>query len=233
MHPLVISYYTPGTNYEDRASELSRSLDRLGLAHRIEPRAAKPSWVENCAQKALFIQEVRSVVRCPVLWLDADAVLRRPLHELTHASCDLAVVKRNGWDIHGGQIYFGVGPIADRLVDAWTRYCSSHPHIWDQVSLGYAWWDVSLETSVDALWLNDRLIEKISRNVVGRAIQKIMSPAAISHKQESRRSKSMQGKSQRAEFKSSDLPVWWRDAARIGKPFSLTPAQRVSLGLTP
>ncbi len=233
MQPLIISYYTPGTAYEDRAADLRRSIDRLRLEHRIDPRPQKPSWVENCAQKAVYISEVRREVRRPVLWLDADAILRRPLPELDDASCDVAAVKRGGWDIHGGQIYFGEGPVADRLVDRWVSYCTHFPHVWDQVSLGYAWWDVSLEEPVSALWLDEALITKTRRSFTGRLIQRLTSRSAVHHMQESRRSKARQSRPLRQEFASSDVPGWWRAAAAANQPFPLDGKQREQLGVMP
>jgi hypothetical protein len=41
QHPLIVSYYTPGTTYEDDAMVLAEDIRRLGLAARIEPRAAR------------------------------------------------------------------------------------------------------------------------------------------------------------------------------------------------
>lgn len=230
-HPLIVSYYTPGTAYEDHASALKASVDRLGLDSRIEPRAPKASWVENCAQKALFVRDMRQQDERPILWIDADAILRRPVTELERFSGDFAVVKRGGWSFYGGQVYFGSGPNAEDLIERWCRYCTDYPNIWDQVSLGYAWWDLSLETDLQTLWLEPGLFAKSKRNWLARYAQGVLSKAAVVHKQESRRSKAGQRAPRESEFSNDHLPAWWRQAATLDKPFVLDEAGKQELGL--
>jgi hypothetical protein len=151
QHPLIVSYYTLGTAYETHAMALAEDARRLGLAARIEPRAARGSWLENCAQKASFIQEIHRQEQRPLPWLDADARLHRPLHELQGITADFAAVRRRGWEFSGGQVYFGAGPATTRLLDIWCDYCERFPQIWDQVSLGYAWWELSLQEGFTTL----------------------------------------------------------------------------------
>lgn len=234
-HPLIVSYFTPRTPYEDHARRLKASADRLGLETLIEPRPARASWVENCAQKALFIRDVLERVDEPILWVDADACLRRPVRELVGCRADFAAIKRAGWSFGGGQIYFAATIPARRLVDRWCRYCSDYPHVWDQVSLGYAWWDMALEGGLSTLWLKETLAWKDRERETGkdglrRRLKRLIANPAIIHMQESRSSKNRQA--QHAEFRSADLPRWWKEAARQDRPFPLTADQRRSLGLT-
>ena len=231
MHPLIVSYYTPGTAYETNAMALQQDAMRLGLPARIEPRPARGSWVENCAQKAGFIRELHRQERRPLLWLDADARLRRPLHVLEGISADLAVARRRGWEFYTGQIYFGAGPAAARLLDIWCDYCEKFPQIWDQVSLGYAWWELSLEQKLATLWLDGNLFQKVSRRPSVRLWQRLFTRPPILQQQESRRSKPKQGAPDRPEFGMDDVPLWWREAAKRESPFPLDAAQRTALGL--
>ena len=167
-YPLIVSYYTPRTAYEEHARELKKSAERLRLRARIEPRETRGGWLENCAQKAFFIADIRREVREPVLWVDADATLRRPVHEVADCSADFAIVKRNGWNLFAGQIYFGTGPGVDRLVDTWCDYCHDFPHIVDQLLLGYAWWDTMLAGGVSTLWLDNRVFQKVKSDPARR-----------------------------------------------------------------
>ncbi|EAS51102.1 conserved hypothetical protein [Aurantimonas manganoxydans SI85-9A1] len=233
QHPIVISYYTPDTAYETHAEKLTASLRRLGLEYRIEGRPARSSWVENCAQKALFISQMRAELGAPVLWVDADAIMLRPLSEVAGSNVDIAAVRRDGWSFFGGQVYFGVGDAADQLVERWCRYCVEFPHVWDQVSLGYAWWDVSLETKLTSLWLGENTFQKASRNRAFRLVQRMTTGAATMHKQESRRSAKLQKAYKTKQFATSDLPEWWREACAQGRIFPITDSQRGELGLTP
>ena len=231
IHPLIVSYFTPGTAYEVHAMALLGDVRRLGLEARIEPRRTMGSWVENCAQKARFISEMHREEQRPLLWLDADARLRRPLRELAGIKADFAIVRRHGWSFYGGQIYFGVGPRAAHLLETWCGYCEAFPSIWDQVSLGYAWWDESLREPVGTVWLDEAVFEKAARGAVGRLRQRLFRKAPILQRQESRRSKALQGGAARLTFGSDDLPQWWRQAAAREAPFPLETAQRRELGL--
>ncbi|MER8547340.1 hypothetical protein [Mesorhizobium sp. M0684] len=231
-HPLIVSYFTPGTAYETRAARLKASVDRLGLESRIEPRAAKGSWVENCAQKAIFVKEVRERERRPILWVDADAIIRRPLLELVDCSADLALVKRNGWHFSGGQIFFAHTAGADTVIDIWCRYCEKFPHIYDQVSLGYAWWDTALTPNPPTVqWLNEAILQIEERRLLNRLSRKLFSKAAILHKQESRQSRELQTVPEKEPFRSKHLPDWWKGAARKNQPFPISRDQRLELGL--
>jgi hypothetical protein len=231
QHPLIVSYYTPGTAYETHAMALRGDVDRLGLSARIEPREARGSWLENCAQKAGFIREMHQQEQRPLLWLDADARLHRPLRELQGISADFAAVRRRGWEFSGGQIYFGAGPAATRLLDIWCDFCQRFPQIWDQVSLGYAWWEVSVQEGLNTHWLDESLYTRVAKRPAARLLQRAFLRAPILHQQESRRSKAKQGVPSRPEFGMDNVPQWWRAAAKQQAPFPLDEAQRRAIGL--
>jgi hypothetical protein len=228
--PLIISYFTPGTAYERNADLLRADCARLGLSARIEPRPARPSWVENCAQKVAFIRDMHLEEGRPLLWLDADARLRRRPDIFENLEADLAVVRLDGWALYTGQIYFGAGRGATRLLDLWCDYCTRFPWVWDQVSLGYVWWELSLRDPIEVIWLKQKaLYERAARGRLGRLRQAIFRAAPILQLQESRRSKSMQSAAR--EFATDDLPLWWREAASRDTPFPLDARQLAALGL--
>ncbi|RCS24413.1 hypothetical protein DUT91_09060 [Phyllobacterium salinisoli] len=227
--PVIVSYYTPATAYETLAQKLQKSAERLGLDTIIEPRPAKSSWVENCAVKASFIRDVWQRSERPICWVDADAELLRLPRELMGIDSDFAAVKRQGWNFSGGQIYFGKSAAAGRLIDRWSAYCSEYPLVWDQVSLGYAWWELSQEQDMKTTWLGENILTKASRRSLKTWLRRRITNAAFFHVQESRRSRKAD---ERKEFGSWNIPQWWRDAAGANRPFPLTAAQRIELGLT-
>ncbi len=230
-HPLIVSYYTPGTAYEANAMLLLQDARRLGLPARIEPRPARGSWVENCAQKAGFIREMHRQEQRPLLWLDADARLRSKLRLLEATGADLGIARLHGWEFYTGQAYFGAGPATTRLLDIWCGYCERFPEIWDQVSLGYAWWELSLQEKISTIWFDSKVFQKISRRPAVRLWQRLLTRPPIVQLQESRRSKAAQGAPERREFGMDDIPLWWRQAAQRQAPFPLNAAQRSALGL--
>ncbi|MBB2970582.1 hypothetical protein [Mesorhizobium sp. RMAD-H1] len=227
--PVIVSYYTANTPYETLARKLQKSAERLGLDTVIEPRPRRSSWVENCAVKANFIRDVWQRSERPICWIDADAELLRLPHELAAIQGDFGVVKRGGWNFYGGQIFFGKSAAAGQLIDRWAAYCSDYPLVWDQVSLGYAWWDLSLAGRVHATWLDENIFSKASRQSVKTWLRRRLTRAAFFHAQESRRSRTP-GESR--EFGSDDIPHWWQNAAKAEQPFPLSEAQKVELGLT-
>ncbi|KXF77480.1 hypothetical protein ATN84_08890 [Paramesorhizobium deserti] len=227
--PVIVSYYTANTTYEVLAAKLRKSAERLGLDTIIEPRLPRSSWVENCAVKANFIKDVWRRSERPICWVDADAELLRLPHELADIQSDFAVVKREGWNFYGGQIFFGKSEAAEQLIDRWAAYCSDYPLIWDQVSLGYAWWDLSLARDMNSIWLDENIFSKASRQSLKTWLRRRLTRAAFFHAQESRRSRKP-GESK--EFGSDDIPQWWQDAAKAGRPFPLNEAQKTGLGLT-
>lgn len=227
--PLLVSYHTPDEYYSSLARKLAASARKLDLDILIESRPAHEHWVENCAQKALFVRDIWHRVDRPICWVDADAEVLRPPVELKGADFDFAVVKRDGWNFAAGQIYFAKTLAAERLIDTWVDYCQAYPAIWDQASLGYAWWDTALSGTIKTRWLDERIFEKASRSALKTLIKRALSRAVFFHAQASRK---FAKSSERPEFDSWDIPQWWRDAAKADMPFALTEAQRAELGLT-
>ncbi len=232
--PVFVSYYTPDTAYEERAEELRQSLEKFGLDHVILPVVSKGDWTSNCAQKAEVIQRLRSEVSKPVCWVDADCrILRKPgfLRDFNH---DFAVVNRMGWRFASGQIVFGTSKKADRIFDEWLRLCRTYPQIWDQVSLTYAWWNVSLTDDLDTFWLPESSMCISHTRWRKRLFKRLTTRAVFYHEQESRRSrKSLPSTSlgDREEFRSEDLPDWFRQSMMKLEPFELDGSALQELGL--
>ncbi len=229
-HPTVVSYYTPNSRYEDHANRLAKSLSVLGIPYRIEARESLGSWVRNCSQKALFVRDMRNEVSGPIIWIDADAVVRRPLDNLRGCDADFSVVKRDGWSFSGGQIFFADSVNAKTLIDVWCDYATNFPHVWDQVTLDYAWWDCDYAGNLSTVWMDPGVFTKQSRTALGRLKQRIFSNATIVHAQESRTSKRTMPSAVR-EVSTSDVRRWWREAASHDRTFALSSEQRAELGL--
>jgi hypothetical protein len=89
--PLVISYYTKDTPYEQEVQRLISSCQTFSIEAQIEPRPSLGSWEKNCAQKASFILQKLREVKRPVLWVDADAVFLRAPDFREFDDCDFSV----------------------------------------------------------------------------------------------------------------------------------------------
>ncbi|HEY1190585.1 MAG TPA: hypothetical protein VGE74_23330 [Gemmata sp.] len=134
VRPVFASFFTP--IYAREAAGLVATLDRFGLPRDVRQIESHGSWVRNCARKAEYVREAR--VRHPgqpVVWLDADARVRREPVLFNRLDCDFAAHWREGHELLSGTCYFAPTPAADRLVDEWCRLCTVNPDVWDQLSL--------------------------------------------------------------------------------------------------
>lgn len=77
MKPIVISFYTLGTPYEEEAKKLIDSCLEFDIECDIAGITSQGSWEKNCAIKPFFIQQKLKDWNRPVLWVDADGVFKQ------------------------------------------------------------------------------------------------------------------------------------------------------------
>ena len=152
-YPLIVSFYTEGSEYEIEAQRLRESCRKLNLSFEIVGIKPTGSWEQNCAQKASFVQEMWKCASRPVLWIDADGMLHRQPDLLTGISADFAIHKWNGWKFASGTVYFNQTEMAGLLLDRWAKRCQRFPSVLDQVSLDLAWEDTVNAYPLETLWL--------------------------------------------------------------------------------
>ena len=75
--PLIVTYYTAGTPYEEVVQYLLDSCSRLNLRIHAEALPSSGDWVLNCGKKGPFVQQCMERFDCPLLWVDADAEIKR------------------------------------------------------------------------------------------------------------------------------------------------------------
>ena len=76
VRPIVISYYTENTGYENEAAQLIKSIVKFGLEYDVVPKPNMGGWKANTYYKAQFIREMMD--KYPdrnLLWVDADAII--------------------------------------------------------------------------------------------------------------------------------------------------------------
>ncbi len=147
MQPLVISFYTIDTPYEEEVKHLRRSCEEFGIAHDIEGIPSSGSWEMNCVFKPIFILKKMEEVGRPLLWVDADAVFVRKLDGLTAFSADLGVRMYDCPDDHRSRIvsstvFINATKEAKRVVKMWAEECllmmqekDRSLEVWDQDAL--------------------------------------------------------------------------------------------------
>lgn len=142
---MVVSFYTAQTGYEEEAKRLGKSLRKHDIEYEILPVPSRGDWISNCAMKAEFIERMLVEYGQPVVWLDADAEVMKPLELFQCALFDFAVREREQ-KIHprfgpwnSGTLYFGTSPKAMELVSLWADRSTARPEELDQLSLYEAW----------------------------------------------------------------------------------------------
>ena len=151
--PVIVSYFTTDTVYSALADRLRASCDDLGLTHRIAPRPPRGSWEANCATKAEVCLSAWRELERPILWVDADALVRARPSLLAGSRADFAIHKYWGWEFASGTLYFGRTPLAERMLETWVDRCAREPRVIDQVHLGRVWDEVSVSAPLHTSWL--------------------------------------------------------------------------------
>lgn len=147
MLPVVVSFYTLQTPYEQEVQGLIESCHKWGVEAEIEGVPSLGSWEKNCGFKPLFLLEKLDKLRRPLLWVDADGVFVQPLHRLPAFSSDIAVRMYDCPDDHVSRIntstvFVHYTKEARHVLVLWAQECVlmlQDPHrtqeMWDQDAL--------------------------------------------------------------------------------------------------
>lgn len=131
--PLIVAHYTADTGYEREVKGLIRSLEALGLEHRIVRIRSLGTWRANSNYCAVSIREALHVCKRDILRVDADAIFhKRPtIFEEEDFDADIAAhVHDFRWhhnELLGGTLFFRYCPEVLRLIEDWVKLCFYGP----------------------------------------------------------------------------------------------------------
>lgn len=93
----VVSFYTTGGYYEEKANDLRAQCDKFGVAHDIVPINIHEGqdWADICRRKVAFYREMLHKHKSPVMWLDVDSVLLESPNSLAVGDFDVALFARS------------------------------------------------------------------------------------------------------------------------------------------
>jgi hypothetical protein len=127
MTPLIVSFYTVGTPYEQEVENLRRSLVSFNLRYSIEGVPNLGSWMLNTHHTPTFIKRMLDAAGCPVIYLDADSVVLRYPHEfytvpndVDFGCCYFNWPKRRP-ELSGAVLYFSQSKLSHRILDEWIE----------------------------------------------------------------------------------------------------------------
>jgi hypothetical protein len=159
-YPLFCSFYTNSFPYSFYIKQLKKTLNKFNLKYSIGVLDDTKSWLRNTSLKAGFIKKTYKANKSqPICWIDADGELIRKPFFLQNFKYDFAVFVIDGWRFNSSAVVFGGTKTANMLLSKWVHYCKKYPYVWDQVNLGYAWWEINLQRKINTLFIDNKLLK--------------------------------------------------------------------------
>lgn len=126
MRITLVSFYTDDDYYRPHGIRLQKECTALGIPHQIISKPPAGGYLANTRLKPFAIRELLKQVGGPVLWVDVDASVLKPL-ALPSMGDIMAAPMRDGafrkW--HVGTLLFNHTPPAMRCLDEWASTCRS------------------------------------------------------------------------------------------------------------
>lgn len=143
--PLIVSYYTKNSSYEQEALFLKCSCEKLHLNYHIEGIPSRGSWSENCCFKPTFLKEQLLKHKRDLLWVDCDAILVKPPYIFSNAVEDIGFkyIEEASSDhpskVMTGTLFLKYTPKVIELLEKWEAGCKQalkeDESAWDQTVL--------------------------------------------------------------------------------------------------
>ena len=129
---VIVSFYTEGTLYEKEIQNLIESCKRFELQTDIIGVPNLKDWNANCHFKPPFILDRLKTHKCPIVWLDADAVIQHYPTLFDTTEEDFMVRMRDDVDFNhfdkviSSTIYANYTPLALQILEAWVKESQSN-----------------------------------------------------------------------------------------------------------
>jgi len=127
---IVVSMFTVGTEYEVEVNSLKQSLDTLSIKYEIVGVKPQGSWEKNTQIKPVVIRQVMDKYRMPVVWIDADAIVKKTPEFFTTVREDLSYYTLkwpNGFnEMLVGTVYFDYNDKVMKFLELWAQLNQSN-----------------------------------------------------------------------------------------------------------
>lgn len=129
----IVAFHTDDAIYRAEAERFARRLDALGLPYDITVVPPRDQWVENCAMKAEFLQDVRKRLRGPLLYLDVDSYVHAdPWPYLSQYDGDAAAYVHRDGELIAACILLNDTAGSAWILKEWVDRQKQNPLEWDQ-----------------------------------------------------------------------------------------------------
>ena len=138
LPPLYVGYYTRGTPYAEEARELAATCCAFGLSLELTAIDDLGGWQRNTQAKAAYLLDrwyAHASEGRGLVYLDADARVRKYPALFDHLDCDFAAHWREGYEMISACMYLGTTAVVESLLLAWVDECALRPNDWDQKCL--------------------------------------------------------------------------------------------------
>lgn len=143
---LYLTAATPGP-YMESAHALAGTMAAQGHQLRVQTITPRDTWCENAAAKSAIIAEaLEERDGEAVLWLDADARVRKPLdhfERLANYPDEVNLAAHFHYGVKGVELLSGTlylaGEKGKQLAASWAEACANMVGIWDQHVLFNLW----------------------------------------------------------------------------------------------
>jgi hypothetical protein len=134
MSFIIVAFYTENTPYEKEIEKLRHSILMLGLKYHFKSYHSRGKWVWNAGIKPGFLLHMLIEHDENIVYVDADAIIRKYPKLFDTISGDLGVRYRNGSVLSGTLFLRNCFKIKE-FVREWIIRQIKHSHKWDQITL--------------------------------------------------------------------------------------------------
>ena len=128
MKTLLVSFYSDIENrtyYSDHGKRLKESCESLGIPNDIREKESLGSYQDNCLSKPQFILDNLNEKQQPILWMDVDSLVHKPLDIFDNfeGKSDVVLSTSNGMlsGIKASPIYFDNTDNTRKFLHTWIR----------------------------------------------------------------------------------------------------------------
>lgn len=126
MKTLVVSFYSDIENrtyYSDHGKRLVERCKSLDIPYDIQEKKSLGSYQDNCLSKPQYILDILDKKQQPILWLDIDSLVHKPLDVFDEFEdkSDVVLSTANGMlsGIKASPIYFNNNDNARKFLNTW------------------------------------------------------------------------------------------------------------------
>ena len=126
MNTVLISFYSDiedNTYYSDNADRIIKECESLEIPYHIKKKESLGSYQLNCLSKPQFILDTLEELNRPILWMDIDSKIHKPLDifDVFDEDTDMGVTTSTGQlnGLKASPLYFGNTAKAKEFINAW------------------------------------------------------------------------------------------------------------------